>query len=653
MCGIAGFLHTSFNRDLWETTLTDMARTIAHRGPDDEGIWFDMDSGIGLAHRRLSIIDLSENGHQPMASHSGRYIITYNGEIYNFRDIKKALEDERIQWRGHSDTEVILAAIEAWGLENSLKRFIGMFALALWDKKTHILHLCRDRLGIKPLYYTKVPNGFLFASELKPLTKHPDFKPEIDRNSLALFFRHNYIPDPYSIYCDTWKLTPGSILSIPFESIENSHKDKRSTKYWSAREIAVSGQKNPSKISEREAVEQLEVLLRDSVNLRMISDVPLGVFLSGGIDSSTIAAIMQMDSQKPIKSFSIGLFEEGYNEANHAREVAKHLGTEHTELYVTPEDTIKVIPELPHLYDEPFSDSSQIPTYLLSKMTRKHVTVSLSGDGGDELFGGYNRYFWSRRIIKHTGWMPHEAKKQIANLAQKISPLTWDSILYKLMEAFPDKYKLDMPGDRIHKLCEVMKMRSPEAMYRDLVSHWKHPERIVLGASEYITPLTDNNLQRAIPDYTHLMMYLDLTTYLPGDILTKVDRASMGTSLESRVPLLDHRLVEFAWKLPLSMKIKGNQGKWILRQVLYKYVPENLVERPKTGFGIPIDSWLRGSLKEWAESLLDETRLQKEGLLNPKPIRQKWQEHLSGKRNWQYLLWDVLMFQAWKEHNGI
>ncbi len=653
MCGITGFLHTSFHKDLWETTLINMARTIAHRGPDDEGIWFDMDAGIGMAHRRLSIIDLSKEGHQPMMSSSGRYIIAYNGEIYNFHKIRKALRDEPVKWRGHSDTEVVLAAIETWGLEASVKRFVGMFAFALWDKKTRVLHLCRDRIGIKPLYYARVPKGFLFGSELKPLIKHPDFKPEIDRNSLALYFRHNYIPDPYSIYCNTWKLTPGSILSISAESLRNERKYKKPLIYWSAETIATSGQKNPLRISENEALEKLEGLIQDSVSLRMVSDVPLGVFLSGGIDSSTVAALMQMNSGKAIKSFSIGLHEEGYNEAEHAKAVAKHIGTDHTELYVTPKDTMNVIPELPHLYDEPFSDSSQIPTYLLSKMTREHVTVSLSGDGGDELFGGYNRYFWSRNIKKYSGWMPCEAKIRIANLVQKISPLTWDSILYKLIAILPGKYKFNMPGDRIHKLFDVLKMESPEAMYHNLVSHWKDPESIVCGASEYITPVTDNHAQPAIPDFTHLMMYLDLVTYLPGDILTKVDRASMGVSLESRVPLLDHRVVEFAWQLPLSMKIKGNQGKWILRQILYKYVPKNLVERPKTGFGIPIDAWLRGPLREWAESCLDETRLKTEGFLNPGPIRQKWHEHLSGRRNWQYLLWDVLMFQAWKEHNSL
>lgn len=653
MCGITGFLHASFPHEQWAPTLVKMARTIAHRGPDDEGVWFDSHSGIGLAHRRLSIIDLSREGHQPMTSPSGRYVIAYNGEIYNFNQLREALKDEPVEWRGHSDTEVVLAAIETWGLESSVTRFIGMFAFALWDKKTRNLYLCRDRLGIKPLYYARVPQGLLFGSELKPLTAHPDFQPEIDRNALALYFRHNYIPEPYSIYTHTWKLVPGSILRFSAESLKESGGIDKPSRYWSAADIAAEGQRGRTPMSEADALEKLEALIEDAVRLRMVSDVPLGVFLSGGIDSSTVVALMQKNSGKAIRSFSIGLHEDGYNEAEHARAVAAHLGTDHTELYVTPEDTINVIPELPRLYDEPFSDSSQIPTYLLSKMTREHVTVSLSGDGGDELFGGYNRYFWGRNITKYTGWIPCAAKTCIADMVQTVSPLTWDAILYKLIRLLPKKYHFDMLGDRVHKLFDVLKTDSPEAMYHNLVSHWKDPEEIVFGATEYPTPVTDRLARPALSDFIHLMMYLDLVTYLPEDILTKVDRASMGVGLESRVPLLDHRIVEFAWRLPLAMKIKGGQGKWILRQILYKYVPRVLVERPKTGFAIPIDAWLRGPLRDWAESLLDETRLKTDGLLNPEPIRQKWAEHLSGRRNWQYLLWDVLMFQDWKLHNRI
>ncbi len=624
-----------------------MAGTMVHRGPDDEGIWFDAAAGAGLAHRRLSVIDLSQEGHQPMTSASGRYVIAYNGEVYNFQDIRKSLSAENIRWRGTSDTEVILAAIEARGIETAVKQFVGMFVFALWDKKERVLHLCRDRLGIKPLYYARIPRGVLFGSELKPLHAHPEFNPEIDRDALALFFRHNYIPAPYSIYTDTWKLLPGSILSIPADTLRGNRDFPEPVSYWSAGDMAEKGQKYSLQMSSDDAVDQLDALLQDAVKLRLLSDVPLGAFLSGGIDSSTVVALMQAHSSRKVRTFSIGLTEKGYNEADHAKAVADHLGTDHTELYITPEEAMAVIPDLPHLYDEPFSDSSQIPTFLLSKLTRQHVTVSLSGDGGDELFGGYNRYSWGRNISRFTGWMPRGFRKWAAHNLQKISPLAWDAIFFKLMRVLPGSLKLDMPGDRVHKLADVIGMKSPEDMYHSLISHWKAPSRIVRDGSEPLTRITDPDSRASLSDFTHQMMLMDLMTYLPDDILTKVDRASMGVSLEARVPLLDHRIVEFAWQLPLSMKVKGNQGKWILRQVLYQYVPEKLVERPKTGFGIPIDAWLRGPLREWAESLLDETCLRSQGFLNPSPIRAKWDEHLSGRWNWQYHLWDVLMFQAW------
>jgi len=410
MCGVAGFLHTSFSNDKWEKTLLKMAAALVHRGPDDEGIWFDAKAGAGLAHRRLSVIDLSREGHQPMTSASGRYVIAYNGEVYNFHEIRTSLAPESVAWRGTSDTEVMLAAIEAWGLAAAVKRFVGMFVFALWDKKERVLHLCRDRLGIKPLYYTRVPRGVLFGSELKPLAAHPEFKPEIDRDALVLYFRHNCVPAPYSIYRDTRKLLPGSILSIPAAGLDKNQDLPDPSTFWSAREIAEQGQEQPLEISPDHAVDELETLLQDAVKLRLLSDVPLGAFLSGGIDSSTIVALMQAQSSRKVRTFSIGLREKGYNEANHAKAVADHLGTDHTELYVHPDETLAVIPELPHLYDEPFSDSSQIPTFLLSKLTRQHVTVSLSGDGGDELFGGYNRYFWGRNILKWTGWAPWESE---------------------------------------------------------------------------------------------------------------------------------------------------------------------------------------------------------------------------------------------------
>jgi len=650
MCGVAGFLHTSFSNDKWEKTLLKMAAALVHRGPDDEGIWFDAKAGAGLAHRRLSVIDLSREGHQPMTSASGRYVIAYNGEIYNFHEIRTSLAPESVAWRGTSDTEVMLAAIEVWGLAAAVKRFVGMFVFALWDKKERVLHLCRDRLGIKPLYYTRVPRGVLFGSEFKPLAAHPEFNPEIDRDALALYFRHNCVPAPYSIYRDTRKLLPGSILSIPAAGLDKNQDLPDPSTFWSAREIAEQGQEQPLEISPDHAVDELETLLQDAVKLRLLSDVPLGAFLSGGIDSSTIVALMQAQSSRSVKTFSIGIREKGYNEADHAKAVADHLGTDHTELYVHPDEALAVIPQLPHLYDEPFSDSSQIPTFLLSKLTRQHVTVSLSGDGGDELFGGYNRHFWGRNILKYTGWAPWQVRKWAADCVKRVSPLRWDSFFFSLMPILPDRFKIDMPGDRIHKLSDVVGMKSPEGMYHRLISHWKNPSHIVLAGSEPLTRVTDPQSQADLAEFAHKMMFLDLISYLPDDILTKVDRASMGVSLEARVPMLDHRVVEFAWQLPLSMKIRGNQGKWILRQVLYKYVPKNLVERPKTGFAVPIDAWLRGPLREWAESLLDETSMRSQGFLDPGPIRAKWADHLSGRRNWQYHLWDVLMFQAWMAH---
>lgn len=648
MCGITGILDTShqtLNSDL-QSTVSQMTNSIHHRGPDDSGTWMDARDGIALGHRRLSIIDLSQAGHQPMHSACGRYVIVFNGEIYNFRNLRKELEDLSYTFKGHSDTEIMLSAISQWGLESAVKRFNGMFAFALWDRKEHLLHLVRDRLGEKPLYYGWMGKTFLFGSELKALRAYPKFKNEIDRNSLALYMRHNYIPAPYSIYKGIYKLSPATILTINKADVSSPPKP---VPYWSARYVAECGSSQPFNGSPELAVSKLDSLLQDAVKLRMEADVPLGAFLSGGIDSSLVAALMQKQSDKPIKTFSIGFYEDEYNEANYAKAVADHLGTDHTELYVTPEQAIAVIPNLPTLYDEPFADSSQIPTFLISELTHNYVTVSLSGDGGDELFGGYNRYLWAQSIWKKVGWMPKKLRNATSNALTALSPQTWDIIFRKMGHVLPGKIKHPNPGDKIHKLSGILTVDNPEAIYLKLISHWKDPDSLVLGAHEPPTPLTDQAVFANLPNFIHRMMYLDLITYLPDDILVKVDRASMGVSLEARVPLLDHRIVEFAWSLPMSFKINNGQSKWLLRQVLYKYVPRELIDRPKMGFGVPIDSWLRGPLREWAEGLLDETRLRDEGFFNPAPIREKWNEHLSGKRNWQYYLWDVLMFQAWLE----
>ena len=649
MCGFSGFLEaTPQTRDSLLHVAVCMTKTLVHRGPDHGDVWVDSEAGIALGHRRLSILDLSPQGHQPMISNSGRYVIAFNGEIYNHRKLRKELEKENAApaWKGHSDTEVMLAAFDMWGVEDSLPRLNGMFAFGLWDRQEHILHLSRDRFGEKPLYYGWMGDAFLFGSELKALKAHPAWRGEVDRGALALFMRHNYIPAPYSIYHGIFKLLPSHLLSLPWRGRRRELPQPRP--YWSAREVVEEGVRHPFAGNDVEAIESLNGLLRDAVAMRMEADVPLGAFLSGGIDSSTVVALMQAQSVRPVRTFSIGFHEAGYNEAEHAKLVARHLGTEHTEFYVTPEEAMAVIPRLPSLYDEPFADSSQIPTFLVSKMTRCHVTVALSGDAGDELFGGYNRYSWGREIWNKIGWMPKPARAAMASGITVIPPQGWDKLLEMIGPVLPRRLRATVPGDKLHKLAGILACLSPEEMYRGLVSHWL-PESVVLGASEPPTALTDHAQWADVSNFTQSMMFFDLVSYLPDDILVKVDRASMGVSLEARVPLLDHRVVEFAWRLPLTMKIRDGQDKWILRQVLYKYVPKDLIERPKMGFGVPIDAWLRGPLRDWSENLLDEARLKREGFFEAEPIRVKWREHLSGRRNWAYHLWDVLMYQAWLE----
>lgn len=646
MCGITGFFDANRQMSTQEmgAVVQDMSRTLAHRGPDDSGLWIDAHEGIALGHQRLAIIDISPEGHQPMASADGRYVIVFNGEIYNFLELRRELDRLGYHFRGHSDTEVMLASFSAWGLYKALKRFNGMFAFALWDKQERTLHLGRDRLGEKPLYYGCFGHTFLFASELKALTVHPAFRADINRDALTLFLRYNCVPAPYSIYRGVFKLPPGTVLTW---NDRDSHPTP--VPYWSAKIVAEAGVAEPFTGSEQDAIIQLEELLRDAIGMRMVADVPLGAFLSGGIDSSTVVALMQAQSSQPVRTFTIGFYEDSYNEAQYAKAVAQHLGTDHTELYVTPNEALAVIPKLPSLYDEPFSDDSQIPTFLVSQLARQHVTVSLSGDGGDELFAGYNRYFWGRRIWQKIGWLPQILRQTAARALTRHSPQAWDRGFTRAGAFLPAKFKLPTPGDDLHKLAGILAVPDPDAMYVGLVSHWKHPEAVVMGSAEPVTAVSDRENWPELPDFTQRMMYLDAITYLPDDILVKVDRASMGVSLEVRVPYLDHRVVELAWRMPLSLKIRGLQGKWLLRQVLYRYVPPSLIERPKTGFGMPIDRWLREPLRDWAEALLNERRLRNEGFFDPQPIRQKWVEHLTGERNWQYDLWDVLMFQSWLE----
>lgn len=647
MCGIAGWLGSEIATEV----VTRIGDTLVHRGPDDGGSWIDADAGVALVHRRLSILDLSPAGHQPMVSTSGRYVIAYNGEIYNHLDLRADLEKVGVggtapsRWRGHSDTETLLAAFEAWGIEATLKKCVGMFALALWDRETRTLTLARDRLGEKPLYYGWQGRDFLFGSELKALKAHPAFRGEVDRDVLTLYLRHNYVPAPYSIYKDVFKLPPGAYATLA--ATDSPGVPPQLTFYWRVLDAAARPVRED--LDDATALAELDAGLRRAIGGQMVADVPLGAFLSGGIDSSTVVALMQAQSSRPVKTFTIGFHEKSYNEAAHAHAVAKHLGCEHTELYVTPEQAMAVIPRLPELYDEPFADSSQIPTYLVSQLARHHVTVSLSGDGGDELFGGYNRYFWAARIWRGLGSAPHALRAGVAGAMTGLSPAAWNRLFAVAGFVLPARLRYGNPGDKLHKLAEMLAARSPEEVYLFLVSQWKHPADLVRGGAELLTVLTDRQCWAPLARFESRMMYLDQMSYLPDDILVKVDRAAMGVSLETRVPMLDHRLVEFAWQLPMRMKIRDGQGKWLLRQLLYRYVPKDLIERPKMGFGVPIDAWLRGPLREWAEGLLSAGRLTREGYFNPEPIRAKWQEHLSGRRNWAYYLWTVLMFQSWLE----
>jgi asparagine synthase (glutamine-hydrolysing) len=644
MCGIAGFLSGSNLPGDAANTLQRMTSAIAYRGPDDSGAWLDEQAGVALGHRRLAIIDLSPAGHQPMESASGRYVLTYNGEIYNYEEIRREIEATGAapDWRGHSDTEVIVAAFDKWGIRSTLDRLNGMFAFAVWDRQTRKLTLARDRLGEKPLYYGRMGDSFLFGSELKALTCHPAFKRDVDREALTLLLRHNYVPAPHSIWRGIQKLLPGHFVEVD----EGGRKIGQPEAYWSLNEVARAGISAPLAEGPHLA-DDLEGLLKDAVGLRMVADVPLGAFLSGGTDSSLVVALMQAQSAKPVRTFTIGFHEEGYNEAVHAKAVARHLGTDHTELYVTPADALALVPRLPAMWDEPFSDSSQIPTFLVSEMTRQHVTVSLSGDAGDELFGGYNRYFLANRIWNATSSLPNGARKLLANLLRAPASAAAADMVTRIM---PQRYRFKGLQDRMPKIAQVIEQNSPETLYRALVSHFTDPAQLVLGGSEPETVLTREG--PAFQDFREQMMYLDTLTYLPDDILAKVDRASMAVSLESRVPFLDHRVVEYAWRLPMSAKIQGMKGKHILRQILHRHVPEALMERPKMGFGVPLDSWLVGPLRDWAEDLLDERRIRSEGFFDPVKVRQLWEENLSGRRRWHNHLWDLLMFQAWWAEHG-
>ena len=643
MCGFAGYIGALPSDG---NVLNRMISAIRHRGPDDDGVWTDTANLISLVHRRLSIVDLSPQGHQPMISHCGRYVIAYNGEVYNHHDMRRELESSGCapNWRGHSDTEVILAAIAAWGIKNSLAKMVGMFAFALWDRDAKSLTLVRDRIGEKPLYFGWGNNAtFLFGSELKALRPHPDWRGEIDRNALALFMRHNFVPAPHSIYTGIQKLQPGFIATIKLSGAGKATEPKFE-QYWSLADVAVNGMANQFKGTFVEAVDQIEKQLSRTIAEQMVADVPLGAFLSGGIDSSTIVALMQRQSSRPVRTFTIGFAEADFNEANFAKEVAHHLGTHHTEFYVSPEEARNVIPALPHLYDEPFADSSQIPTFLVAQLARQHVTVSLSGDGGDELYGGYPRYAVGAYVWRRAKRIPHSARRLASGCLQSLTAGQWDALISLTRRALGKAAFPGLSGQRVIRLANVLSATDFPQMYRALISQWQEPSKLVIGSLE---PDTILSAKSAFSDHITEMMYLDMMMYLPDDILAKVDRATMGVSLEARVPLLDHRVIEFAWSLPDAMRIGNGTDKRVLREVLFRHVPRHLIERPKMGFGIPLGSWLGGPLKEWAAALLDPGRLRSEGYLNADIVSQAWEEHVTGKYDRQHQLWSVLMFQAW------
>lgn len=647
MCGIAGFFRPSGAKANSYMVARGMGDRLVHRGPDDSGVWVDEQAGIGLAHRRLAVIDLSPAGRQPMLSPSGRYVVVFNGEIYNHLEVRELLWKRQLAptWAGHSDTETLAAAIEAMGPTEAMHVCAGMFAFALWDRAERTLTLGRDRLGEKPLYYGWQGGTFLFGSELKALRAHPDFHAEVDRGALSLLLRYSYVPSPYSIYEGIYKLPPGTLLTL-----SNRRSALEPVRFWSLAAVAEAGSTDQLRGSDEEAVDELEELLRGVIQQQSIADVPLGALLSGGIDSTAVVALMQVIANRPVRTFTIGFAEGGHDESRHAAAVAQHLGTQHTELTLTPGDALDLIPSLAHVYDEPFADSSQLPTQLVMRLARQHVTVALSGDGGDEVFGGYNRYVLAPRVWRYLRLLPVASRRLLAGVLLSLSVERWNSALGRIGLG----QKVRLAGEKLHKIGHrLLRPRDLDDLYVALVSEWLEPETAVHDAGEPLaTIVTDRRQWPALSDGVARMMAMDAITYLPDDILVKVDRAAMASSLETRAPFLDHRVVEYAWRLPMHLKIRNGKGKWLLRELVARHVPPELFERPKMGFGIPINAWLRGPLRDWAEALLDEPRLRREGYFVPNVIRDAWHAHLQGTQALGYRLWPVLMFQAWLENSS-
>lgn len=651
MCGIAGLLRPGASGNEWRRWLTAMSDRMEHRGPDDEGIWYDTGAGVGLSHRRLSVIDPSPAGRQPMRSASGRFVIVYNGEIYNYRHLRGRLQLSDAELRGHSDTEVLVQSLEERGVEATARASVGMFAYAAWDRQERALHLVRDRIGVKPLYWGEVGGAVAFASELSAIRKLPEFTGEIDRDALALYLRHGYVPAPHTIYRGIRKLEPGRALTFTRRDDDTLRRKERT--YWSLAEARARGRETPFEGSDAEAVDRLEELLTRSVRSRTVADVPLGAFLSGGVDSTTVVALLQSVLDRPARTFTIGFREDAYDEASHAHAVAEHLDTEHTELVLEAKEARAIIPELPHMHGEPFADPSQIPTFLVSRLARRDVTVSLSGDGGDELFAGYNRYGRARELWSKVAAVPRPLRRTAAGVFRAVPDRVWDTVPGWISGALSRYGRQGPLSHKLNRAAGLLECESPADLYREMFRYWSVEDRLLAGEEGAGSPPAGPDGRGRIEwpggarDFTDWMTYADAVTYLPDDILAKVDRASMAVGLEARVPLLDHRVVEFAFSLPTRLRVREGTTKWVLREVLARHLPEPLLRRDKQGFGMPVGRWLRGPLRAWAEELLAEERLRASPYLRAEPVRRRWEEHLSGRIDWRYHLWTVLMLQHW------